>query len=154
MQGSDLKEAISELVRPVVAAEAMELVDVQLAGTRNRRMLRIFIDKPGGVTLDDCENISTQVGALLDLNDLIEGSYTLEVSSPGLDRPLKSGRDFCRALGRRVRVELSTPMSGRNLLRGRVVQVQGETITLEEEPGDRLAIPLDAVARARVEVEF
>ena len=154
MQGRDLKEVISELAQPVVADEGMRLVDVQLTGTRNRRMLRIFIDKPGGVTLDDCENISAQVGAMLDLRDPIEGSYTLEVSSPGLDRPLKTGQDFGCALGKRVRIELGRPIYEKRVLTGRLVEVLGEAVSLETASGERLSVPLDAVAWAKIEVEF
>ena len=154
MQSEDLKEIICELVQPVVAAEGIELVNVELAGPRNRRRLRIFIDKPGGVTLGDCQNVSTQVGALLDLHDPIEGRYTLEVSSPGLDRLLRTGGDFRRALGKRVRVELNRPIQERRVLRGRVADVRGEAIALETATGESLPIPLDAVAWAKLEVEF
>ncbi len=154
MPSADLKHVISRLVEPVVAAEGVELVDVELAGSRNRRTLRIFIDKPEGVTLDDCQNISVQVGALLDVDDPIDGSYTLEVSSPGLDRLLRTSRDFRRALGRLVRMELERPIEKRKGLKGRVTEVTEDAISLQTGAGELLSVPLDAVVWAKLEVEF
>ncbi len=106
------KEKIEQLILPVIEAENMELVDVECLKMKSRWLVRIYVDKEGGVTIDDCSNISRQVGDILDVHDTPPGSYTLEVSSPGLDRPLVRDVDFLKALGRMITVRLREKMEG------------------------------------------
>lgn len=112
MAHKDIEEAVEKLLEPLLAQEGMELVDVEYVRERNW-ILRIFIDKEGGVDLNDCQYISEKAGKLLDEKDLIPAEYMLEVSSPGLDRILKKDKDFKRFAGEEVDVKLFTPLPGR-----------------------------------------
>src|SRR3989338_4650369 len=95
---------IEAVVEPILAQEAVELVDLQFGSEGGRRVLRFFVDKTGGIKLDDCEYLSHRIGAILDSADVIPGGYVLEVSSPGMDRVLKKERDFLRYVGHRAKV--------------------------------------------------
>ena len=111
-------DRIREIVDRVAAAEGLELVDVELLGRGRNAVLRIFLDKPGGIAIRDCEQVSRQVGAILDVEDLLPGRYTLEVSSPGLDRRLVKPADYERFAGKQVKLVLKAPQEGRRRFRG------------------------------------
>ncbi len=113
-------EKIAELVGPVLEVEKTELVDLEFLQEHGRWVLRFYLDKGSGVTLADCEYLSDRIGAVLDSGDLMDRSYVLEVSSPGVDRPLKKGKDFERFSGRRVSVVLRRPSEGRRRFKGRL----------------------------------
>jgi len=132
----------------------MELVDVEFKGRPNNRILRVYIDKPSGVTHHDCELISDQVGTILDVEDLILGSYTLEVSSPGLTRKLDKEADFRRCLGRLVKVQTKEPVDRAKSFRGTLVEVEGRMITVKLKDGHSVQIPLELIARANLDIEF
>lgn len=143
---------VTNLFRPIIEAAGMELVEVELAGSRRRRILRIFIDKPGGVSVEDCAQISRQVSDILDMEDPIEGRYVLEVSSPGLDREVKSEADYQRYRGRMVRVITSTPIEGTNVYIGRLMGFDGQSLWVDV--GDKtIDIPLETISKARLEPE-
>jgi ribosome maturation factor RimP len=110
--------SIESLVEPLLAQESAELVDLELLRERGRQVLRFYLDKAGGITLDDCEHLSHRIGALLDEADIVPGSYVLEVSSPGLDRVLKKEKDFLRFAGQAVQVRLKVPQEGRRNFKG------------------------------------
>ena len=110
---TEIQRQVDELAEALVIAEGMELVDLEYRRQGPRWMLRLFIDKESGVTIDDCANISRQLGDLLDAKDIIPQAYVLEVSSPGLNRPLKKKEDFSRFAGRKVQLRLVSPMDGR-----------------------------------------
>jgi ribosome maturation factor RimP len=151
---TNILDRINETVTRVAVSEGFELVEVEYRGSPNNRILRIFIDKPGGVTLADCENVSHQVGAIIDVEDVISERYTLEVSSPGLDRKLLKPQDYERFAGKKARIKLRHPMEGRSNFTGRLAGLdQGEAL-LDVEGGNRLRFPLDEVALARLVVEF
>ena len=151
------RERIIDLVEPVVESEGMELVDVECLRMKTRWLVRIFIDKEKGVTVDDCSDVSRQAGDLLDVHDIPPGPYTLEVSSPGLDRPLVRDRDFEKYRGSTVRVRLKEKLDGAQNLRGTLTDYRdgdgGKTIVLSVEGRD-LSIPREMVSRARLEYEF
>ncbi|MBI2469165.1 MAG: ribosome maturation factor RimP [Candidatus Rokubacteria bacterium] len=148
-----LSEAIEAVVAPVVRAHGLMLVDVELRGGGRRTTLRFFIDKPGGVSIADCQRFSEEVGDLLDVANLPSGSYDLEVSSPGLDRELKRERELRWAVGKRVRVWTREPVDGRRELEGRLAEVGEESLTLAE-PDGRREIPRALVAKMRLEVDL
>jgi ribosome maturation factor RimP len=151
---TNILDRINETVTRVAVSEGFELVEVEYRGSPNNRILRIFIDKPGGVTLADCESVSHQVGAIIDVEDVISERYTLEVSSPGLDRKLLKPQDYERFAGKKARIKLRHPMEGRSNFTGRLAGLdQGEAL-LDVEGGNRLRFPLDEVALARLVVEF
>ena len=124
----DLRDKIWRLAEPVAAAEGMELIFVECLKMHSRWVFRLFLDKEGGVTLDDCTTVSNQLGDILDVHDLSHGPYTLEVSSPGLDRPLFRDIDFERFVGAKVKLKTSIKIDG-------VKNFQGKLVDYTEENG-------------------
>jgi len=154
-----MREAILEKVRQIAQrvgeSEGIEIVDVELAGGGRGRLLRIYIDKPAGVTHGDCETISQQVGTILDVEDAMPGgSYTLEVSSPGLERRLKRAEDFRRFEGRKARILLREPVEGNRLWEGVLAGCTDGMVALEPAPGKSVAIKLDNIQRANLKFEW
>ena len=150
---ADVEQRVARVAEPIAAALGVEVVAVRYAGTRAAGAVRITVDKPGGVTLDDCARLSRAVGHALDVDDPIEHRYTLEVSSPGLDRALETPRDYDKAVGRRVRVKTRPPWEGPKVVIGRLQHVDAEAIRIEAEEGER-TIPRSAIVQARLEVEW
>ena len=145
---------LRELVEEVVEGQGYELVDVELKGAGNQSVVRIFIDKPDGVSLKDCELISHQVGTVLDVEDLIPFSYTLEVSSPGLDRKLVKESDYTRFEGKLAKIQTRIPLQHQRVFRGRLRGFQEGKIILELSKGDMLEIPLDVIKESRLEFDW
>jgi ribosome maturation factor RimP len=142
------KERLLELLEPAVAAMGFELADID-AHFGRRGLLRLYIDRQGGVTLDDCQRVSEQVGALLDVEDPLPGSYVLEVSSPGFDRRLRKIAHFERFSGEPARVELKNARDGRRNFTGRLAGVEGSEVLLEVD-GELTRLPFDEIAVARL----
>ncbi len=142
-------ERLQRLLQPVVEMLGYELVGIEYFRSGHHYILRIYIDKASGVTLDDCEIVSHQVSALLDVEDPIRGRYTLEVSSPGLDRPLFTAEHFQRFSGRQVKLRLVTPVNGRRNFKGLLQGLDAGKVTLEVD-GERLDLPLEDIERARL----
>src|SRR5919199_4860695 len=131
-----LAARVTEIAERVGASEGIEIVEVELLGGGKNRVLRIFIDKPAGVTHGDCEMISQNVGTILDVEDVIPGdSYTLEVSSPGVERKLSKPRDFERFVGQKIKVALREPVENQRRWDGVLKSFEGGVVTLEAEPG-------------------
>jgi ribosome maturation factor RimP len=145
---SDQIKEIEEFARKIVDSEGMELIDLEYKPGKTRSLLRIYIDKEGGVTLGDCENVSRQLSAILDVKDLVKSAYILEVSSPGLDRPLKTERDYQRALGRMLKLNLVTEQGKDELVTGKLVEATEKTVLIEEEGGRTRSISRDFIKRA------
>lgn len=157
--GNRVEALVTELARPAVAAIGLELVDVQFVKEGGRCYLRLYVDKEGGVNLDDCAAASRAVDALLDETDPISTPYSLEVSSPGIERPLKQDADFTRFAGQLVRVTTFAPIDGRRSFVGELlgmadglvqIRVKGEG----KAPVQEMAIPRAQVAKANLHVEF
>jgi ribosome maturation factor RimP len=147
-----LTEAIETLAAPVIRAHGLILVDVDLRGSGRRSVLRFFIDRPGGVSISDCQRFSAEIGDLLDAENLLPESYDLEVSSPGLDRELKKDRELRWAMGRQVRVFAREPVEGQREFVGRLREVAEGFLTLAEASGPR-QIPRALLTKVRLEVE-
>lgn len=146
---------ISEIAERVTTREGIELVHVEVTSGRNP-ILRVFIDKPGGVTVDDCAHISDRISLILDVEDPIPGEYTLEVSSPGLNRGLYKESDYERFAGLPSHIKLSEAINGQKNFHGKLIGLdrQGETAAIiEEENGNRLLLPLALIIKANVEIE-
>ena len=141
--------AVRNFVGPVMDDMGLELVEVQFRRESGGWILRLFIDREGGVTVDDCASVSRQVSSHLEVEDCIDHAYSLEVSSPGLERPLKRKEDFIRFSGRKARVKLKEPVDGQRVFLGILGPVDGDTLTLDIE-GRQMKIALDAVQRARL----
>ncbi len=146
---------VQEIAERVGASEGIEIVEVQLLGGGGSRVLRIFIDKPRGVTHADCEFISQQVGTILDVEDVVPGSrYTLQVSSPGLERKLTKPREFERFIGQKVKVVLRQPLENQRHWVGALTSFTEGIITLEPSPGRSVQFPLEQVEKANLKFEW
>lgn len=153
-----MKEAIiakvEEIAERVAGSEGLEIVEVQLLGGGPRRMLRILIDKPGGISHGDCETVSDQVGTILDVEDVIPGgSYTLEVSSPGVERALKKPRDFERFVGRKIKVVLRHPVENQRRWEGALAAF-ADGVAVLEAGGRSIRFGLNDVERANLKFEW
>ncbi len=147
-------QRVQALTLPVVKSLGMELVDVVFRREGRGWVLRIYLDKAEGVTLDDCQEVSEQLSDILDIENLIEHPYTLEVSSPGLDRVLKNPQDFLRFSGRLARIETAAPIDGQRRFHGRLEGYGDGVVVLRQARGPAVLIPLEAIAKARLEVEL
>ena len=150
-----LDPRISEIIEGVVIREGLELVHAELSSGRNST-LRVYIDKPGGVTLDDCSRVSERLNLILDVEDPIPNPYTLEVASPGLDRGLYKESDYERFAGLPCHVKLAEPIEGQRNFHGSLVGLDrdgGVAVVIEDETGRRRRLPLDKIHKANVEIE-
>jgi ribosome maturation factor RimP len=151
VQNNELIERISELCAEATRSTGIEVADVQLRGAGKARLLRIFIDKAEGVTHADCELVSQRLGKLLDEHDLMpEESYTLEVSSLGLERKLSTERDFARVIGKKVAVTVRSSDKSEHL-EGKLVSVHAGQLGIEVRDGEIRQIPMEQVLRAKLQ---
>ncbi len=146
------------LLEPGVSALGFELVDVELAGGGGHQTLRVYIDSPEGVDVDDCVGVSRQLSAILDVEDPIAGEYSLEVSSPGLDRPLVTPAHYRRFVGETVKLTLSQPLDGRRKFKGQLVEAADDHIVIEAEGVggrlERFTLAYPDIERARLVPKF
>jgi ribosome maturation factor RimP len=147
---------VRSVAERVTAGRGFELVDVEVKRQPRGSLVRLYVDRPGGIGLDDLQSVSEEVSAILDVEDPLTSSYTLEVSSPGLDRPLRTEGDYRRFVGSLARVSSYEPLEGRRHWTGRLVAVEDGVVslTLEREGGAVARIPLGKIAHGRLEVEF
>ena len=151
VEGLASPEAIERTAIPLLRDHGLMLVDLEVARGGRRSRVRFFVDKPGGVTIDDCRRFSDEMGDLLDVEGVLPGSYDLEVSSPGLDRELRKDREFQWALQRDIRVFTREPVDGLREHAGRLAAVDADTLTLEG-PAGSCRIPRELVTKARLEL--
>jgi ribosome maturation factor RimP len=149
---AEIVERVRAIANPILLDEGMELVDVEYRREQTGWVLRLYIDKEGGVTVDDCSRISREVGRNLDVEDLILAPYAFEVSSPGLTRSLKNERDFVKYQNRLIKVKTFNPMDSRRQFRGRLLGLSADHIEIEIE-GKVFRIPLSNVAKANLEID-
>jgi ribosome maturation factor RimP len=145
---------IREIAERVAASEGLEVVEVELRGKGRGSLLRVFIDKPGGVTHGDCELVSRQMSAILDVEDPIESSYVLEVSSPGLERRLHKPADYDRFAGHQVRLILKQAQDGRRQVAGRLEGLENGLVRVGVEGGETLAVRHENIERANLVFEW
>jgi ribosome maturation factor RimP len=134
-KASLITSQVMDLAHPVLEEIGFELVDVEYLSDHGRWVLRIYIDKDKGVTIEDCARISNELGDLIDIKDIIEHEYVLEVSSPGLNRPLKKEKDFIRVIGKKIKVRMTAPINGRRNYLGYLKDYREKTLYLEVEGG-------------------
>lgn len=149
-----LKDRLTKVIEPLIRFRRLELVDVVFSKGSGRGLLKVIIDHDHGVGIDDCTAVSREISALLDVEDIVPGSYALEVSSPGLDRPLKSLEDFMRFSGRLAKVTMAEQVDDKKFLVGRILRVEGESVVLECDGDLTIAVPFNNIKKARLEVEF
>ena len=147
-------EKIRAVADRVVTSEGFYLVDVELKGERTHPLLRVYIDKPAGISHADCQLVSEQLSAMLDVEDPFPGSYLLEVSSPGLDRVLRRRSEFEHFAGRRARVVLREPVNGASVLEGRLAGFEAGKVRLDLGVSGMRELELAEIARAKLLVEF
>lgn len=158
MDRAEVERRVGDLAQPLAADHGVVLVDLEYVREGGRRFLRVYLDKPGGVTLDDCGTFSRALGNLLDQADVVPDSYYLEVASPGLDRPLKKDRDFELFKGRRVVVRTYAPPAGaapgQKEFQGELVGLVHGRVAVRDDAGRVWEIPREQVARARLDPGF
>jgi ribosome maturation factor RimP len=147
-------EDVEKQLDPLLQEHGMELVDVQWATESGKKILRVFIDKPGGVKLVDCEHMSAVISAKLDELNTIPVHYLLEVSSPGLDRVLKKEKDFARFVGSRARIVTQTPINGQRNFCGQLTAVADGLITIDDVTNGSVAMAFNDIVRARLDPEI
>ncbi|MBI2486676.1 MAG: ribosome maturation factor RimP [Deltaproteobacteria bacterium] len=144
---------VREILDPLLLDEGLELVDVQYKREGRGKILRIYIDKQGGITIGDCAKISRELGTLLDVHDIVPGSYTLEVSSPGLDRPLKKPKDFERFKGKKVKIKTKNDIQERKVFVGRLLDFINDEALVEVD-GRTYFVPYNEIEKANLELDF
>lgn len=149
-----IKDKITELANSIAGEYGVYVVDVEMAGSIRRTTVRVFIDKENGVTLDDCEKFSRALSAVLDIEDPIQTSYLLEVSSPGLDRPLKKLRDFELNIGKLIKVITRESINGQTVFVGKIMEIMDENIKLSIDNANELYIPVEQIVKAKLEIAF
>jgi ribosome maturation factor RimP len=146
---------IEEIAQRVVESEGMELVEVEVKGCGAHRLVRISIDKPAGVTHGDCELVSQQVGTILDVEDVVPGGrYTLEVSSPGIERKLLKPQDYERFQGKKAKITLREPLDGQRHWEGTLAGLAGSAVALQVGPEKTIRFPFEQVLKAHLKFEW
>jgi len=153
MSGRLIEERVQAIAERVAIDHGLELVHAEVAGPEQKPIVRIFIDKPNGVTHDDCSEVSQHVGTILDVEDFIHASYTLEVSSPGIERGLFKRADYERFTGSMARLRTRRPINGQRNFRGRLVGIEGDEVLFEDRTNGPVKIELDAIVKANLEVD-
>ena len=153
MGKTSIYQSVADLIKPTLEGNGIELVDVEYKKTGKIWVLRVFIDKNQGVTVHDCQELSREIEDLIEIHELIDDHYVLEVSSPGLDRPLKKAADFLRNKGKRIQIKTYSPINNKKEIVGTVRDFSKNTLFLEEQK-DILKISLTDIAQAKLIIEF
>ena len=153
MGNDSIAARVQDVAERVAIDHGVELVHVEVAGPDNKPIVRVFIDKPQGVTHDDCSDVSTHLGTILDVEDFIHASYTLEVSSPGLERGLYKRADYERFAGSNAKLKTRQPIDGQRNFRGRVLGIDGDEVIFEDRTNGRARVPLQFITKANLEVD-
>ena len=153
MGNESIAERVQELAERVAIDHGLELVHAEVAGPENKPIVRIFIDKPTGVTHEDCSEVSLHLGTILDVEDFIHASYTLEVSSPGIERGLYKRADFERFAGSKAKMQTRLPIARQRNFRGRLLGVEGDDVLFEDRTNGLVRVPLETIKKANLEVD-
>jgi ribosome maturation factor RimP len=153
MDPRSVAERVREIAEQAATDHGLELVHAEVAGPEGHPIVRLFIDKPGGVTHNDCSKVSNQLSTVLDVEDFIHSAYVLEVSSPGLERGLYKRADYERFAGRQAKIKARSPINGQRNFRGRLLGVADDKVILEERTSGQLEIPLDGIVKANLEAD-
>jgi ribosome maturation factor RimP len=150
----EVVERVRSLAEPILIDRGLELVEVEFQRETRGWILRLYIDRLGGVRLEDCQKVSEELGDHLDVADVIDHPYSLEVSSPGLDRPLTRDADFVRFAGKPARIVTRDPIEGQRNFRGRLAGLVDGAVLLALADGRQVRVPRDLIAKARLEIEL
>ena len=150
---SFIRDRVFALIEPVLEDTGYELVEVEYLSMHGRWILRLYIDKEGGVTIDDCVDVSRELGDIIEVKEIIDHEYVLEVSSPGLNRPLRKEKDFIRVIGSRIKLKMSRDLNGQKNFTGRLKDCRDRTVFLETG-GDIVELPFDDIEKSNLEYDF
>lgn len=154
MNRKEVVAQVEQLLRPIVSRWRLDMVDIQVVGDAQHTILRVLVDRPdGGIAVEECARVNEALGRQLDLYELFAHAYTLEVSSPGLDRPLRTDGDFRRFAGRRAEITALAPIDGQRRFRGMLLGVVGEAVVMQID-GRQVQVPKAQIAQARLVVEL
>jgi ribosome maturation factor RimP len=153
MASSSVEDRVRIIAERIAIENGLELVHAEVAGPDNKPIVRVFIDKPEGVTHRDCSEVSLHLGTILDVEDFIHSSYTLEVSSPGIERGLYKHQDYARFAGSPAKMRTRKPINGQRNFRGRLLGTDGTDVLFEDRTSGRVTIPFDAIAKANLEMD-
>jgi len=151
-QGS-IEKRIEEIAEKAARDHGLELVHAEIGGPDGKPLIRLFIDKPEGVTHEDCSRMSHHVGTVLEVEDFIHSAYTLEVSSPGLERGLYKRADYERFSGRDAKIKTTRAINGQRNFRGRIVGLEGDDVIFEDRTSGRVSLPLGSINKANLEID-
>ncbi|HVF88367.1 MAG TPA: ribosome maturation factor RimP, partial [Pyrinomonadaceae bacterium] len=154
MVTASVEEQVREIAMRAAAERGLEVVHVEFASSGRTTVVRIFIDKPGGVTHDDCSEVSLHVGTVLDVEDFINSAYTLEVSSPGLERALHKREDYERFAGQLAKIKSREAIGGQRNFRGRIIGVEDDAVIFDDRTSGRIRIPLAGIVKANIEIDI
>ena len=154
MQRDPIADRIDNIAALAAEENGVEFVHSEIVGSKRNKTVRIYIDKPGGVTLEDCSTVSHAIENVIDADDFIPSPYVLEISSPGLERPLFSIADFEKFTGKRAKVKTREPINGQATFNGRIAVVEGSEIIFEDKTNGTVRIPFEKVAKANLRVDL
>ncbi|HEX6278879.1 MAG TPA: ribosome maturation factor RimP [Pyrinomonadaceae bacterium] len=154
MDSRSIEQKTKEIALKATKENGVEFVHLEMVGSKRNQIVRVFADKQGGITIDDCSDVSRSIEAAMDADDFMPGSYVLEVSSPGLDRELFSLADFEKFTGRAAKVRLNDEREGQKVLNGRISKVDGDNITFEDRSSGEVTFPYNSVAKANLKVDL
>lgn len=150
-----LEDKVEELTEPLAMEQGCEVVDVEYVSESGEQVLRVYIDKSkGGVTVGDCAKISRQLGTILDVEEVIAGNYNLEVSSPGINRPVKKEKDFIKFKGEKVVMSTMTPINGRKNFKATISSAKDGKVVIEDSEGISWIVEIDNIKKARLDMEI
>lgn len=153
MGPDSIEKRVQAIAEQVTIDHGLELVHAEVIGPENKPIVRVFIDKPNGITHEDCSEVSLHMGTILDVEDFIHSSYTLEVSSPGLERGLYKRADYERFAGSLAKVKTTQAIKGQRNFRGRLIGVDGNEVIFDDKTSGRVNIPLDLIGKANIEID-
>ena len=154
MESRSIESKIKEIALKAAKENGVEFVHLEIAGTKRNQVVRIFADKEGGITIEDCSNVSRSVEAAMDADDFMPGAYVLEVSSPGLDRELYSLADFEKFAGKAAKLRMKPDFDGPKALNGKIVSVSDGEILFEDRTSGEIAFGYDSVAKANLKIDI
>ncbi|MFN2576904.1 MAG: ribosome maturation factor RimP [Pyrinomonadaceae bacterium] len=153
METASVADRVREIAEQAAIDHGLELVHAEVAGPEGQPVVRVFIDKSGGVTHEDCSHVSTQIGTVLDVEDFIHSAYTLEVSSPGIERGLYKSADYERFAGHSAKLKTRVAIGNQRNFRGRIIGLEADSVVFQDRTSGRVTIPFKSIAKANLEVD-
>lgn len=154
MTAGTIEQRIREIAEKATKDNGVEFVHLEIGGTKRNQIVRVFADKDGGITIDDCSNVSRSIEKVMDADDFMPAAYVLEVSSPGLDRELYSIADFVKFGGRLAKIKAKPDFDGPKALNGRIVRVDGTNVVFDDRTAGEVVIPYSSVAKANLKIDI